>query len=105
MFAQGKKKMDDGTEEKQIIVECSCGTHLFKIISFTDSDEIYFDIWSSNFCNKQHKNIFSRIYKRLKMIWFAITGKEYRLEEFVLDKEDVTSLTTALQDIIKKGDE
>ena len=104
MFAQAKQKIGD-SEEKQIIVECECGTHLFKIISYNDSEEIYFDIWSSNFCNKQKKPILSKISNKIKMIWFAITGKEYRLEDFILNKKDVNSLIEALQNITKEGDE
>ena len=36
---------------------------------------------------------------RLKLIWYAIRGKEYRLEDFVLDKNDINELISALQEV------
>lgn len=89
-------------EEKEILVECSCGTHLIKIASFNDESEVFFEIWASNFYTKQKEPLYIRIWNRLKLIWYAIRGKEYRLEDFVLDKSDVNELIKALQEINNK---
>lgn len=87
------------TVERQVIVECVCGTHLFKVASFDDEPEVYFEIWSSNFCNKQKENIFKRLLHRIKLIWFAILGKEYLLEDIILSSEDINELIASLQKI------
>lgn len=98
MLFKGKQNLHN-TEENQIIVECSCGTHLIKITSFSDEPETFFEIWASNFYTKQKKSLHFRIWHRLKLIWYAIRGKEYRLEDFVLDKNDINELISALQEV------
>ncbi|MGN1327079.1 MAG: hypothetical protein ACI4VQ_03270 [Clostridia bacterium] len=98
MLFKGKQNLHN-TEENQIIVECNCGTHLIKITSFDDEPETFFEIWVSNFYTKQKESLYLRIWHRLKLIWYAIRGKEYRLEDFVLDKNDVEELIKALQEI------
>ena len=87
------------TEEKEILIECSCGTHLIKISSFDDESEVFFEIWASNFYTKQKESLHIRFLHRLKLIWYAIRGKEYRLEDFVLDKNDINELISALQEV------
>ena len=101
MLFKGKQNLHN-TEENQIIIECSCGTHLIKITSFSDEPEIFFEIWSSNFYTKQKKPLHFRIWHRLKLIWYAIRGKEYRLEYFILDENDTKELIKALQEINNK---
>ncbi len=39
--------------------------------------------------------------KRLKMIWFAIRGKEYRLCEICITNEDIDDLIEKLKEIKK----
>lgn len=90
-------------EIKEILIQCSCGTHLFKIISI--DNDYYFEIWASTFCTKQRGNIFQRMSHRLKMIWFAISGKEFRLDDIILEEKDIDELITALQNIKTTGGE
>ena len=85
--------------KKEIIVQCACNTHMFRISSFSDDKIYYINIWSANFYNKQKQPLHLRIWHRLKLIWFAISGKEYRLEDFVLTKEDMDAFIIALQEI------
>ncbi len=104
MVFEGKENVYN-TQRNEILVNCSCGTHMFKIASFADDEEIYFELWSENFYNKQKSPLYSRIWNRLKLIWFAISGKEYRLEDFILTKSDVDNLINALQNIQKEKQE
>ena len=85
---------------KEILVECECITHLLKISSFDDSDEIYMEIWASNFYSKQKDKIYKRIFNRLKLIWYAIIGKEYLLEDFIISSDDAKELIKALNEVI-----
>ena len=101
MLFKGKQNLYN-TEENQIIVGCSCCTHLIKITSFSDEPETFFEIWASNFYTKQKKPLHFRIWHRLKLIWYAIRGKEYRLEDFILDEDDIKELVKALQEINNK---
>lgn len=104
MIYTGRNKVGE-SDEDTIIVDCKCGTHLIKITSFNNEPEVYIGMWSSNFCTKQKAPLFSRIWDRLKLIWFVISGKEYLLEEIILDKNDVAHLEEALKQILENKQE
>ena len=85
----------------ELIIECECGTHSVRIISFCDDpDSVYLELWASNFYTKQKENIFKRIGHRLKLIWFAIIGKEYRLEDVEITREETSKVIAYLQQMI-----
>ena len=103
VFERNRKIYD--TQQNEIIIECSCGTHMIKICSFADEETYWIDFWSSNFYTKQKTPLYRRVWNRLKLIWFAISGKEYRLEDFALTNEDIDNLISALQNIKKSKQE
>lgn len=89
------------TMKREVVVECNCGTHSIHIISYDDDPELYFEIWSSNFCTKQKPSLIKRIVNKIKMIWFAISNKEYRLEDIILNVSDIDNIIAALNSITK----
>ena len=100
MIYTGKSKVGDVNEDN-IVVECSCGTHSFKITSYSNDEDVYISIWSNNVYSKQNPPFLVKLWKRLKSIWFAICGKEYLLEDFVLSKDDTERLDYAIKRILE----
>ena len=93
--------------QDEIIVQCACNTHSFHIVTFDDDPEYYFELWTQAFYEDKNMSLFNRIKKRLKIIWFAITGKEYQLTEFCLTDKDIDNLIQGLQEVKndKMGDD
>jgi hypothetical protein len=98
MVALGSEPFNNSIE-REVIIECGCGTHSIKIHSFDDESMLYLEMWTSNFYSKQKASIFRRIYDRLKRTWQTIRGKDYLLEDIVINKEDLDKLISALQEI------
>lgn len=93
------KQENMNSTEREVIVECDCGTHSFHIKSFDDDKEYYFEIWGSNFYTKQKENLFKRFIHRLQLIWYAIIGKEYLLEDIILTDDDIINLVKNLEEL------
>lgn len=98
MIFKSKQETTNSTE-REVIVECDCGTHSFHIKSFDDDEEYYFEIWASNFYTKQKENLCKRFVHRVKLIWYAIIGKEYLLEDIVLTDDDIINLVKNLEEL------
>ena len=99
MIFKGKHNVG-ATKMNEILIQCDCGTHLFKISTFDDNDDTYyFEVWGSNFYTKQKESLLKRFLHRLKLIWNAIRGKEYLLEDIVLNDKDYEELIDALSKV------
>ena len=83
-------------EENSIIVECECSTHSMKITSFEEDSEVCISMFKDNFYGKQN-SIVKIILNRIKLAWRMLRGKEYYLEEIIIDKKDLTKLINTLQ--------
>lgn len=90
--------------DKVIIISCDCGCdeeiHIKKFID-EDMEEYYLTLNTSKFYANQ-KGIFRLIGHRIKLAFKMLFGKEYRLTELVLDKDDINALIKNLQDIQEK---
>lgn len=97
--------MDD-----KILVECICGCGLLKINKievYSDEELERLKLGKSNkyeyslqyltdtFSSKQHGLIYT-IKHRIKLIWNIVRGKEYLLEEILLDQDQIDILIKKL---------
>ena len=60
----------------------------------------YITIATSKFYSEQDK-MWQKFKKRLKMIWYAVRGKEYRLCEICITDDDMDELIKKLEEIKK----
>ena len=90
------------SKKRDTYIGCSCGTHGIKLTFFDDEDCLYLSIFSDNFYNKQKDTFYIRWKKKIKFIWSIIRGKEYLLEEFVLEQEDIELLLNSLNKVKNK---
>lgn len=86
---------------KESIVKCDCGCHGIEIMRIVGDDNIYISPYTDNFYSKQNKGLFKTIVNRIKNAWKMICGKEYQLEELVVNLEETDELINALQKIRK----
>ena len=91
--------------EKIIIVNCNCGCnegiYITKHKDIDFSDDYYLSIVASKFYSQQ-MGLFKTLCNRIKMIWYIISGKNYRLCEIVLKEKDIDNLINKLQNIKEK---
>lgn len=95
IFNKGKSADPEDTI-KSIIVECKCSTHYMKITSYEEDSELFISLFTDNFYNKQDGPI-RVILHRIKWAWKMLIGKEYQLEEVIIDKSDVDKIIKALK--------
>ena len=91
-------------KEKLIIMNCDCGCnegiYVTKYKELGLPNDYYITITTSKFYSEQDK-MWTKFKKRLKMIWFAIRGKEYRLCEICITDNDIDELIKKLENIKK----
>ena len=97
---------ETGTDVKMIVVNCDCGCNEeIHIVKYENGvglpNDYYITIMESKFYSLQG-GIWSKFKHRIKMIWRAITGKEYRLCEICITDEDIDELIKDLK-IIRKN--
>lgn len=74
-------------KDMNILCDCGCGNG-FQIIFRFDTDEkyVYIDTLASGFYAGQ-RGIWATIKSRIQAAWFMLIGKEYRLHDVMLNKE------------------
>lgn len=83
---------------KTIIVRCDCGCGQLEITQFDDGYAFL------GYSSRQSSSpIKSAIYDRLKMIWCAITGKEYLLYDVIIPSEKIAELKSAISQLEVKN--
>jgi hypothetical protein len=91
-------------KEKLIIVNCDCGCneeiHISKYQDVGLPNDYYISIMESKFYSMQG-GMWSKFKHRIKMVWRAITGKEYKLCEICLTEQDIDNLIQKLENIKK----
>lgn len=91
--------------EKIIIANCNCGCnegiYITKHKDIDFSDDYYVSIVASKFYSQQI-GLFKSLRHRIKAIWYATLGKDYRLCEIVLKEKDINDLINKLQNIKEK---
>ena len=99
MVISGKTK-----KEELIVVNCDCGCnegiYIIKYKEIGLPNDYYIEIATTKFYSEQDK-MWTKFKKRLKTIWFAIKGKEYRLCEICITDEDIDNLIKKLKEIKK----
>lgn len=100
LFLGNKKRNEISTNI--LYVECECGTHLVEFISDEDDTEVYINFYTDNFYSKQTESFFSRWKSKIKYIWYVLKGRQYVLEEIVIDKKDINLLIDGLKKIQKQ---
>lgn len=88
---------------KEILVECECGLETMRVIKYkeqdTDIEEYYVEFLAPHFYTKQEKLFWQKIKFKIKYIWYILTGKDYLMEQIVLDRYNVEQLIQALQEL------
>ena len=87
------------SKNQEIIIDCECGEHLLKIITYNNDPEVYLSIYYDLFSSKQDNTFFRRFCRKIKTIWLIIIGKDYRLDDIILTKEDANKLADVLSKI------
>lgn len=93
-----------GETKKERIVgltcDCGCneGIHILKQKDPNFPDEYYLSIIESKF-NALQDGVFSKIKHRIKRVFFAMLGKDYKLCEICITETDIDNLIQALQNI------
>lgn len=94
-------------ETKLLILNCNCGCdEAIHIKKFIDpeikelEEEYYLSIHTSKFYSEQ-KSIFRLIGHRIKLAFKMLFGKEYLLNELVLNRSQVDELIKELEEIRK----
>jgi len=77
----------------KILVQCDCGVEIIEIEKFDDC--YILSVLYSAFYIKQDKLV-SSLKNKLKMIWSILRGKEYRLFEIILTRENINELKKAI---------
>lgn len=82
----------------EIKIDCDCGCSIVRVMDLDDFLTI--DFLYNTFQSKQVTP--TRILKnRLKMMWYALLGKEYRLHEIVVTREQLKQLAKDINENIK----
>lgn len=99
MIVAGESK-----KEKSIQITCECGCNeSIRISKYTTGgfpDDYYISILESKFYSQQG-GIFASIKHKIKMMWRAALGLEYRLCDICVSEEDIDNLIKVLEDIKK----
>lgn len=78
--------------KKILFAQCDCvGNHGILLEKYEDDDEIYLSILNNSFSFKQ-ESFWEKLKIKAKMIWYILIGKEYRLEEIVIDSSNLDDL-------------
>ena len=70
---------------------CTCGCGGLEYDYFKDDNDLVFSVYQSTFYSKQ-EGVFKLIWHRIKLAWFALIGKEYRLYEGLLENKEIAEL-------------
>jgi hypothetical protein len=70
---------------------CTCGCGGLEYDYWADEECLSFSVYQSTFYTKQG-GAFKLIWHRIKLAWFALIGKEYRLYEGLLENKEIGEL-------------
>ena len=84
--------------KREILVECDCGLEILRIIKYQDeyTEEYYIEVCEPHFYSKQDKTFWQKLKHKTKYIWYILLGKEYKLEQIVLNRKHIEQLIDAL---------
>lgn len=88
-------------EEKVLKCECSCGCGeeiKIKSFNFGDTKQYYLSLCAEQYYAKQN-GVFKTIWHRIKTAFMILRGKEYRLTEVVLKKEEFEELKEIIKEM------
>ena len=90
-----------------LLIECACGSTIFGFTKFEairDEDGVvYLSTYLNEFYNKQD-SIFSTLWSRMKLAWYALWGKEYHLHELIITgKTDLEKLSEFFDQAAKES--
>lgn len=86
------------TYSKRFILKCACGSEIIEFDKpFGNEKYINISMYASCFYSQQN-NLFDKLKSKLKMIWYAITGKEFHLYEICLEYEDYDNFLNFLDE-------
>jgi hypothetical protein len=81
--------------QDSIIVECAARDHGLALHLDEEDGWLYLSVYISEFYNKQH-SCFERWWERVKLAATALLGRDYLLEEIVLEPEAIRELAEFL---------
>jgi hypothetical protein len=76
--------MNDRHNESSFTIDCECGCT--KLVLDNWDDSITLSSYRTLF-QSESEGFLDKIQKRVKSVWYAVTGKDYRLYEIVLYPE------------------
>ena len=90
--------------KNNFILQCAAYDFDTVQISIEHDDKnygMYLSTLSSNFYGLQRYSIFKQLWFRLKLAWHVLIGKEYRLFDLCLNKEDMQAFKKFINDNIE----
>lgn len=85
-------------QHKDVHIPCECGCSIVRLQDLDDwgySITFLVDTFSSG---QQHSR---SLWNRLKLAWYAIRGKEYRLHEIIINRSQVQEVINELQKLLE----
>ena len=87
-------------KDKEILVRCDCGCSFLDFVYYSDENEMIISHYESSFYAQQQP-VWTVIKNRIRRIWNALLGKEYRFYEIVLYGEGFKKFKNDMKDFIK----
>lgn len=87
----------DDKDEKRVIIGCECGCNR-SINIIRDENDFYIELTAGLFYERYH-NIFKIIGRRIKLAFFMLLGKEYKLYDITVKESDIDKLIELLKEI------
>ena len=80
--------------DKELLLRCTCKSCGILAFDYDAQDKDYEFMYLTYYSNAWdgRGNHWYKIFESLKMIWFILTGKEYRMFDIILDKESIEEL-------------
>jgi hypothetical protein len=86
--------------KRSVIVRCDCGS---EFICFEyDGEEHFINLYIDTFYANQ-TSFFGAIKERVKMAWYALTGKKYYLFDIQVSKENMDKLVHYLREYVDRS--
>jgi hypothetical protein len=94
-----RRKMEDKNNK---LIECDCGCGILQLASdmWEGQEEITISYYLPGFYAYQSPGWFG-LKERLHLIWSAITGKQYKLYEIILDGKNLEDFKVKMKEFIE----
>ena len=106
-----KRKMENKTEEKKIVIECECGTHLLvaqSIVEYQHGIDVDWDPQHRRFIQDFYLAMFNygnysekpSFWRKIKVMWNYFKTGEMHLDEIIMTPEELLGSFNSILNII-----